>query len=199
MMPSLQPRKADPPSKNRAWGFSAVTYSCTGATWSQVPDTHREISTNATNVLITIDGTPTLANTYTFDAAERASAIDGTGGTFAFDYGSHNGLVSSVSNSVSGDRAEYAFDDLDRLTNIVWRNAANGVLRSFGYGYNDAGMITNVSRETGSRTAYQYDSLDRLTDETVYTSGGGVINAYSWKYDLAGNRTQAVVSASTTS
>jgi len=154
---------------------------------------------NATNVLVSVDGSGILTNAYTFDAAERVSAITGESGTFAFDYSPYNGLVASVSNTTSGIHADYQFDDLDRLTNIVWRNGAGGVLRSFAYGYDNAGMITNVARETGSRTAYLYDSLDRLTAETVYASGGGVSNAYSWKYDLVGNRTQAVVNAATTS
>ncbi len=51
MMPSLQPGKADPPSKNRVWDFSDVTYSCTGANWSQVPDTHQEIETTSTTTV----------------------------------------------------------------------------------------------------------------------------------------------------
>ncbi len=51
MMPSLQPGKADPPSKNRVWGFSAVTYSCTSANWLQVPDMHREIETTSTTTV----------------------------------------------------------------------------------------------------------------------------------------------------
>ncbi len=153
---------------------------------------------NATNVLVSVEGSGILTNAYTFDEAERVSEIEGAGGMFAFTYGQYGGLVAEMSNTTSGVRAEYQFDDLDRLTNVVWRNSTNGVLRSFAYRFDDAGMITNVTRETGGRTAYQYDSLDRLTAETVYASGGGVSNAYSWKYDLAGNRTQAVVNAATT-
>ncbi len=137
---------------------------------------------NPTNILVSIDSSPVLLNTYTFDAAERVSVINGTGGTFAFSYGQYNGLVAGVSNSMSGIRAEYNFDNLDRLTNIVWRNAASGVLRSFGYGYNSAGMITNVTRETAAENiAYQYDSLDRLTSATA----SYITASYGW--DLAGN------------
>lgn len=44
---------------------------------------------------------------------------------------------------------------------IFWCNGSGSVLRSFGYGYNDAGMITNVARETVAESvAYGYDSLD---------------------------------------
>ncbi len=149
---------------------------------------------NATNVLITIDATPTLANTYTFDSAERVSVIDGTGGTFAFSYGTYNGLVAGVSNSTSGIRAAYQFDGLDRLTNIVWRNAANNILRSFAYRYNNAGMITNVMRETAAENlAYQYDSLDRLTS----ASASYLAASYGW--DLAGNPSSRTENGTNTS
>ena len=148
---------------------------------------------NATNVLITIDATPTLANAYTFDAAERVSVINGTGGTFAFNYSPHNGLVAGVSNATSGIRAAYAFDDLNRLTNIVWRNAANNILRSFAYRYNNAGMITNVTRETAAENiTYQYNSLDRLTS----VSASYLAASYGW--DLAGNPTSRVENATNT-
>jgi len=90
--------------------------------------------------------------------------------------------VAEVSNTTSGIHAEYAFDDLDRLTNIVWRNSTNGILRSFGYQYDDAGMITNVARETSAESvAYGYDSLDRLTS----ASASYLTASYGW--DLAGN------------
>jgi len=149
---------------------------------------------NATNVLVSVDGSSILTNTYAFDAAERIGTIAGTGGTFAFNYGPYNGLVSSVSNATSGIRAEYQFDDLDRLTNIVWRNAESGVLRSFGYGYNAAGMITNVTRETAAdNVSYGYDSLDRLTS----ASAPYLTASYGW--DLAGNPTSRTENGTNTS
>ena len=149
---------------------------------------------NATNILVSVDGSTILTNRYAFDAAERVSVINGTGGTFAFNYGPYNGLVAGVSNSTSGIRGEYQFDNLDRLTNIIWRNAANGILRSFGYGYNSAGMITNVARETATETvAYGYDSLDRLKS----ANASFLTASYGW--DLVGNPTSRVENATNTS
>ena len=149
---------------------------------------------NATNIQVSIDGSTVLTNSYTFDAAERVSAINGTGGTFAFNYGPYNGLVAGVSNTTSGIRAEYQFDDLDRLTNIVWRNAANSILRSFAYGFNNAGMITNVTRETAAENvAYGYDSLDRLTS----ASASYLAASYGW--DLVGNPSSRTENGTNTS
>jgi len=149
---------------------------------------------NSTNILISVEGSGILTNTYTFDAAERVSEIDGTSGTFAFEYGTENGLVALASNTTSGIRAEYQFDDLDRLTNIVWRNATNGVLRSFAYGYDDAGMITSIAREASAEsTTYGYDSLDRLTS----ASASYLTASYAW--DLAGNPSSRAENGTNTS
>ena len=89
-------------------------------------------------------------------------------------------------------RVSYGFDILDRITNIVWRNSDNAVLTGFAYGYNNAGMITNVTRSgfvpgrngvDGTQVSeFQYDSLDRLVSE------GSAGSARGYSYDLAGNR-----------
>ncbi|MBT7067384.1 MAG: hypothetical protein HN919_13855, partial [Verrucomicrobia bacterium] len=148
---------------------------------------------NATNVLVSVDGSAVFSNTYTFDAAERVSEINGSSGAFEFEYGQYNGLVAQVSNTTSGVRVEYTFDDLEHLTNIVWRNSANGVLRSFGYQYDDAGMITNVARETSAESvSYGYDSLDRVT------SGSASYLTANYGWDLTGNPTSRVENSTNT-
>jgi RHS repeat-associated protein len=94
--------------------------------------------------------------------------------------------------------AGYFFDVVDRVTNIVWRDSSDNVVKFFDYDYDNANMITNVTRENGERVIYAYDSLDRLTGETRKDSGGTVLYDASFKYDLAGNRTNAVVNGSET-
>ena len=148
---------------------------------------------NATNITVTINSSTTLTNSYTFDAAERVSEINGTGGTFTHAYNQYNGLISAVTNTTSGIHASYQFDDMDRLTNIVWRKSNNTILRSFEYAYNNAGMITNITRETAAEsTAYNYDSLDRL----IAATSAAHTNSYGW--DLAGNPTSRIENAVTT-
>ncbi|MFW5871344.1 MAG: RHS repeat-associated core domain-containing protein [Verrucomicrobiota bacterium] len=152
---------------------------------------------NVTSAVATINSSAALTNRCSFDAAERVSEISGSGGDFDFSYNQYNGLIAQISNSVSGIHVEYSFDNVDRITDIVWRDETNGILRSFGYAHNRAGLITNVTRETGGWAVYRYDSLDRLTNETVHSAGGPVTNDYSWKYDLTGNRTNAVQNETT--
>ena len=115
------------------------------------------------------------------------SAIAADAATFSLAYNTYNGLVSSVTNAQSGVFAQYAFDDMDRLTSIVWRDGTNGVLRSFAYGHDAVGNVTNVSRESAAENvAYGHDSLDRL----VSADASYLEADYYW--DLAGNPTSRV-------
>jgi RHS repeat-associated protein len=130
---------------------------------------------------------------YTHDAAERLTSLQFPVSSFQFQYATHNGLVSSVSNAESGLRVEYTYDVLDRPASIVWRKADGSVVRSFGYAYNGAGMITNVARESAAEsTAYGYDGLDRLTS----AGSSNLVASYSW--DLVGNPVQRVENGNTT-
>ena len=45
------PRKSDPRPENRVVGSGGFTYSCTWSTWSQTPDTRREIETTSTTTV----------------------------------------------------------------------------------------------------------------------------------------------------
>ena len=82
---------------------------------------------------------------------------------------------------------------MDRVTNIVWQDASNNVVRNFTYSFNVMGLITQkVTSVNGQLTTniYGYDSLDRLISEaSLCTSVTSVVN---YAYDLAGNRTQMV-------
>jgi RHS repeat-associated protein len=129
---------------------------------------------------------------YTFDAAERVTTINGVGGTFAYGYGSWNGLVAAVSNLESGLNVAYAFDVMDRVTNIVWRTGGGNLVRGFEYAYDAAGLITQKVTLAGSGTVvekYTYDGLDRLAGETRL---GSATSTVSYAFDLVGNRTAVV-------
>ena len=91
----------------------------------------------------------------------------------------------------SGLNVSYGFDVLDRVTNIVWKNASSNVVKSFAYQYNNASMITNIALEDGSSLAYTYDDLDRLTSETTVTRPGwqgSTTSTVSYAWDDVGNR-----------
>ena len=135
------------------------------------------------------------STTYGYDAAERLTQITSPAGQFQYAYDPDNGLVAAVKGGV---QASYGYDLMGRVTSIAWRTAAGKALRSFGYAYDAASMITQkVTTANGQVTMenYTYDSLNRLTSE--YTSSS--LNAQPssiihYAYDLAGNRTTKQVS-----
>ncbi|MDD4018291.1 MAG: RHS repeat-associated core domain-containing protein [Kiritimatiellae bacterium] len=86
--------------------------------------------------------------------------------------------------------AKYASDILDRVTNITYRTAGGGLVRSFAYAYDLSGLITQQVTEAGDgqtvTNSYAYDGLGRLVSESFTQSGTNALTQFS--YDLAGNR-----------
>ncbi len=128
-----------------------------------------------------------LATTNTYDEAERLE----TRGSHAYVYNPENDLLATVSNTVDGIATSYAYDLMDRVTNITHRTASRALIRSLDYAYDAAGMITNKTIVDDASSfvshAYRYDSLDRLGGETR-TATGSPARSTEYSYDLAGNR-----------
>jgi len=124
-----------------------------------------------------------------YDAAGRVTRIAGEDGeAFGYGYEPYGGLVGGLTNATVGLTAEYGYDVMNRVTNIVWRSAGGEVPRSFRYTYNAAGLVARVARESGERIDYAYDELDRLTGETHRNAAGRLTSAETWTYDATGNR-----------
>jgi RHS repeat-associated protein len=86
--------------------------------------------------------------------------------------------------------AENAYDILDRVTNMVYRNDSATVVGSFAYRCDVRGLVTQKAGTLDGATAtntYAYDALGRLI------SADGV----AYTYDLAGNRLTAGASSFT--
>jgi len=128
---------------------------------------------------------------YSYDNAGRWTGIDSPAGAFGFAYCDWNGRLAAVTNG-HGLVAEYAYDIMDRVTNIVWRTAEGASLGGFAYSYDAAGRIVSRSHSLDGSAfdrQYAYDDLDRLV------SDGGV----SYAYDAAGNRASRVNGGAATS
>ena len=105
-------------------------------------------------------------------------------------------LESDLSNAALTE--ERAFDILDRMTNLVYRNASAAIVGSFSYRYDVLGLVTQkISYVAASSVTnfYAYDKIGRLTNEIIRQSGNQAITQFS--YDLAGNRLTAGASTYT--
>lgn len=118
---------------------------------------------------------------YACDKAGRRVRSVSPAGTLAFGYCPWNGLLTAVTNA-NGVVTAYAYDVMDRVTNIAWTTQGGVALGGFSYTYDTIGRIVARGHALGTNRfdrAYAYDDLDRLV------SDGGV----SYAYDAAGNRT----------
>ena len=139
-----------------------------------------------------VTGVVSVAGTtrYALDKASRRTRIDSPAGTMRLGYCAWNGKVSAVTNG-NGMVTAYAYDVMDRVTNIAW-TAANGTsLGGFSYEYDAVGRIVSRNHTLGGATfdrTYAYDALDRLAAD------GDV----AYAYDAAGNRMTRTENGETT-
>ncbi len=139
--------------------------------------------------IVSVVGTQTVE----LDGADRLSELTTPQDAFAYTYNTNNGMVATMEATNSGVRVAYTYDILDRLVSITWRDSSDSVLRSFEYGRDVLGMVTNVTRETGAECRYGYDGFSRLTGETRLSGSGKDLYDAAYTYDAVGNRLTKVV------
>ena len=125
---------------------------------------------------------------YTYDAANRLSAITTESTVYSFSYDSF-GNTSSVNvgdNQIvqydydemhsgptsmtyaNGLTVNYVYDDLDRLSE-VWYNEGTGAQKVYEYEYTDDGKIARITDvRHGEVTSVIYDGSDRPVDTSIY-------------------------------
>jgi RHS repeat-associated protein len=163
-------------------GATSETQSVVGGPSSAVTWSY-DASGLETNAALSGEGW-TLSVERSFDSAGRLTSQTlpnfSTPGLSHFSYCVWNGLVSSVSNAAL--TVGNAYDILDRVTNIVYTADDGSLVRSFSYGYDPDGLITQkVTALAGTASvtnAYAYDGFGRLV----------CADGVSYAYDLAGNR-----------
>jgi RHS repeat-associated protein len=142
---------------------------------------------NVTNILSSTSGGANLK--YSYDPLNRITNVL-AGGSQAASYGfDANGNLQSL-HYANGTYNLCQYDNLNRLTNLVWNTLVNlqeVTLASFYYQLGKTGNRTNLSENVygAARTyAWSYDALYRLRQETISSIG-----ANSYGLDAVGNRT----------
>lgn len=170
---------------------SKEIYTETPARWARSTYS-RDSMGNVTNMAVHSadinDGHQVIYSTYfNRDSLGRRESQE----DFVYSYNQTNGLTSVISNEINGVTCSYAYNIMDQIESITYRNASNDIIQSVGYAYNELGMITNKTqnlRGAETQTHYQYDSLNRLVGENRIV-GQTLLSSQSYAYDLAGNRT----------
>jgi RHS repeat-associated protein len=131
--------------------------------------THGNLTTVTPATIPSGSGTPLNPIHLSYDSANRVSEI--------------SSVCSSGGCSGTGHEVDYTYDDFDRVTQALYKNASGTTVATICYEYDNDGNLTQVSDPSGD-TDYVYDGLNRLTSEYLPTGGPDYYN-----YDPAGNLT----------
>jgi YD repeat-containing protein len=192
--------------------LTALTFNSSGALTGTTTLTY-----NAANQLtsITYPGGQYLDFTYN-SVGQRTQSVDQSGFTVNYTYNSA-GQLAKLTNGSGSLIVQYTYDALGQLTQkqngngtfttyaydgdgnltkeVNYANSAGNVVNSsFTYTYNLLDELTSYTDASANTTTYSYDAAGQLTG-IVLPNGGGTI---SYSYNAAGDRTQQVVSGSTT-
>jgi RHS repeat-associated protein len=132
--------------------------------------------------------------TSVYDAANRLTSrqVGGSGVTplrIDLGYDNRNDLTSLTRYSdLTGTQVVgttvYSFDDANRVTSIVNKNAGNTTLSYYNYSYDGANRVTSQTWQSGSTpgsATYTYDKTNQLLTDSTAT----------YSYDQNGNRTMS--------
>lgn len=104
--------------------------------------------------------------------------------TYAYDA---NGNVASIKSAyANGVNLVYAYDPLNRLTNVL-----AGGQTAAEYSYDLAGNLTSMHYGNGVTNQYQYDSLNRLTN-LVWATQSSSLASFAYRLMGGGTRTNLV-------
>ena len=115
---------------------------------------------------------------------EGSAELPNAGVAYGYDA---NGNITNISSEYgNGVQLSYAYDPLNRLTNVL----SHG-LPAASYQYDLAGNVKGMGYGNGVTNLYQYDSQNRLTN-LVWQAGGAGLASFGYKLMPGGTRTNAL-------
>ena len=118
---------------------------------------------------------------YTYDAANRLTALSGPNGSTSYGYDNANRRTSLSASTVTGSWT-YSYDAGNRLTSTT-----NPYSETTSTTFDAANRATSVTAGNNTVTSYSYDTANRVTSITHSTSGSSVLGQYQYTYDAVNN------------
>jgi RHS repeat-associated protein len=174
-----------PGSRTVAYGYDAAGQLTSVEDWQSRETTY---GYEPDGQLATVERPNGVGSAYDYDGAGRLTAISHFAPNsvalaeyaYELDANGNRIAVEITGSAVTNATETYAYDALDRLTEVEYDDGVNPV-ETIDYAYDKNGNRTSLT--SGSQvTAYTYDAADQLTATT------GAISA-TYTYDANGNRT----------
>src|SRR5262249_59052103 len=141
----------------------------------------------------TVVGVSGEVTTYGYDRANRLTSIDYRGQPTTFGYDAAGRLTLKL--LPNGIKQELAYDEVNRLQSITYKNPDDTLIEAVSYGYDAVGRRTVETRGTSplADTTFtaSYDEADRMTSITLTGTG----KTFALSYDDNGNLTEKRASA----
>jgi RHS repeat-associated protein len=126
---------------------------------------------------------------YTYDALDRMTSIQGSAGVFSYTYLGASPLIQRLTRP-NGSYTEYQYDALNRLILVVNKKSSGETISQYGYAYNAQDRRASETIMDGApiasfvsqMTAYSYNNVNELL--------GSTNPAKAFSYDLDGNTTR---------
>lgn len=131
--------------------------------------------------------TITAANgvtTYTYDAADRVTAIAYPNGQYIHYAYNAGGQRTGMTDS-TGFSVQYGYDAAGRLASLT--SGSNAPIAA--YTYDAAGNLARKTFGNGTYTSYVYDTGGKPTQLVNYGSGGNIVSQYNYTFDALGRQT----------
>lgn len=110
----------------------------------------------------------------------------GTRSLASYTYNSNNGVLNKLTYG-NGNTVGYAYDNLERVTNIYYNNSSSP---AYTYTYWGEGSLRSLTDNTNNRSyVYEYDGLNRLNKLTEYYGSATVQTFTNPSYDGANRLT----------
>jgi RHS repeat-associated protein len=111
-----------------------------------------------------------------------------------YAYDADGNVTNLWSSTTGGANLQYAYDPLNRITNVLAGGSA-----AASYGFDGVGNLQSIRYANGVTNLYQYDALNRLTN-ALWRSHGSNVASFYYQLGATGNRTnltETVAGAST--
>jgi RHS repeat-associated protein len=145
-----------------------------------------------TNVAWTAGTNAAVSTRYQYDNLNRITNLVSDAGSFGYTYAS-NGVLVKTLRYPNAETANYTFDGLRRMTNLLYKTSGGSANGQWSYAYDGRDFVIRRTDPATNNCTFRYEEVGRLV-EALGTKNGTNVTGYPFQYgfDHVGNRVRQV-------